>query len=173
MRVLVTVTIPCVLGASITSSRGKNTCFPQGIRWENALCASTAQGAHSDSTGKGGSEVLPENATGAYPKSIYKCIMGIMQSLILKSVCLGISWRLHFERRLSTEKMREILRIKLFPSSCGTNVKISAGIRNKGLGREGRRASGIQRGPQQKQFSHSRRGGHALQWHSPKLIKED
>lgn len=87
------------------------------------MCISTAQGAHSGSAGKGGSEVLPDNARGAHPKSIYKCIMGIVQSLILKSVCLGISWRVRFERRLSTEKMREIFRIKLFPSSCGTAVR--------------------------------------------------
>lgn len=150
--------------------------FPTRNKVGNAMCVSTAQGAHSGSAGKGGSEVLPDNVNGANPKSICKCIMGIMQSLILKSVCLGISWRLHFERRLSTEKMREILRIKLFLSSCGTTVKISE-IRSKGLDEEGRRGSGIQQGaqgrPQQKHFCRSRRGGHALQWHLPRLIKED
>lgn len=122
-KVLVSVTILCVLEAFNNKLMMQECLFPTRNKVGNTVCVSTAQGAHSGSAGKGGSEVLPDNASGANPKSICKCIMGIRQSLILKSVCLGISWRLHFEWRLSTEKMREILRIKLFPSNCGTNVR--------------------------------------------------
>lgn len=122
-KVLITVTILCVLEAFNNKLMMQEHLFPTRNKVGHAVCASTAQSAHLDSAGKGGSEVLPDNASGANPKSICRCTMGIMQSLILKSVCLWISWRLHFEWRLSIEKVREILRIKLFPLSCGKNVR--------------------------------------------------
>lgn len=119
-KVLVIVTILCVLEAFNNKHTMEEHLFPTRNKVGNAVCASTAQGAHSDSTGKGGSEVLPDTASEANPKSIYKCSMEIMQSLILwKSVCLGFSWRLHFERRCQLKKWGKSLELNYFHPAVG------------------------------------------------------
>lgn len=69
-KVLVTVTILCVLEAFNNKLTMQEHLFPTRNKVGNAVCASIAQGAHSDSTGKGGSEILPDTASGANPKSI-------------------------------------------------------------------------------------------------------